>query len=217
MALTNCEYKNYPLPSVELFPDLIKNTKGLKGLNVTVPYKEKVIPYLDKLNEIAQKTGAVNCIRFDEKGTTGFNTDVTGFENSLKPLLEKHHINALVLGTGGAAKAVAFVLTRLGISFQYVSRKNIPGHYTYMQLNEQVIKDHPLIINTTPLGTTPDVQLAPDIPYEYLNEFHLLYDLVYNPAETLFLKKGKEHGAKTKNGYEMLELQAEASWEIWNK
>ena len=214
--ITDCIYENYPLPSIRLFPQLIEK-EHVEGLNVTIPHKESVIPYLDYLDPAAEKIAAVNCIHFKDEKSTGFNTDIIGFRRSLKPALQAHHRHALILGTGGASKAVAFVLSDLNISFQFVSRHKKENHFTYADLNENIIRRHTLIINTTPLGTSPDVNNCPDIPYRFLSEEHLLYDLIYNPPETLFLQKGKERGAVIKNGYEMLQLQAEASWEIWNR
>lgn len=214
--ITDCVYENYPLPSIHLFPQLIEK-EPVEGLNVTIPYKESVIPYLDYLDPAAEKIAAVNCIHFKDEKSTGFNTDIIGFGRSLKQALQAHHRHALILGTGGASKAVAFVLSDLNISFQFVSRHKKGNHFTYADLNENIIRRHTLIINTTPLGTSPDVNNYPDIPYRFLSNEHLLYDLIYNPPETLFLQKGKERGAVIKNGYEMLQLQAEASWEIWNR
>lgn len=214
--IADCVYENYPLPSIRLFPQLIEK-EHVVGLNVTIPHKESVIPYLDYLDPAAEKVAAVNCIHFKDKKSTGFNTDIIGFRHSLKPVLQAHHRHALILGTGGASKAVAFVLSDLNISFQYVSRHKKENHFTYADLNEDIIRRHTLIINTTPLGTSPDVNKCPDIPYRFLSNEHLLYDLIYNPPETLFLQKGKERGAVIKNGYGMLQLQAEASWEIWNR
>lgn len=217
-GLLDCRYENYALPSVDGFSDLIRQINGLEGLNVTIPHKETVIALIDTLDEAARKIGAVNTIVFRGGRTTGFNTDVVGFERSLRPLLRTHHDQALILGTGGASKAVAYCLSAMNIPFEWVSRrKQAPHTMTYTDLTETIMHDHRLIINTTPLGTSPHVDTCPPIPYEYLGEKHLLYDLVYNPAETLFLQKGKMGGAAIKNGYEMLVLQAEASWEIWNR
>ncbi|TAM96575.1 MAG: shikimate dehydrogenase [Chitinophagaceae bacterium] len=213
--ITDCDYENFPLASIELFPELLKKEKP-EGLNVTIPYKESVISYLDYLDPAAEKIAAVNCIHFKNGKSTGFNTDIIGFERSLKPLLRPQHHHALILGTGGASKAIGYVLSKLNISFHYVSRHKKPDRFTYGDLNEEIIQQHTLIINTTPLGTSPDVNLCPDIPYQFLRKEHLLYDLIYNPPETLFLQRGKERGAAIKNGYEMLLIQAEASWEIWN-
>lgn len=216
-------YDLYPLKEIGEFPALIAGDPQLMGVNVTIPYKIAVMQYLDELSPEAAAIGAVNCIRIerDTVGSprlTGFNTDVYGFEKSLRPLLTDRHSQALVLGNGGAAQAVCYALDRLSIAWKIVSRKPLAGaanQLGYHDLDEQVIGEHPLIINTTPLGTFPDVGQAPPIPYKFLGEQHLLYDLVYNPAETTFLKKGKEQGTMIKNGYEMLVLQAERNWEIW--
>lgn len=216
--ITDCAYELYPLSSLEDFRELLSGVPGMEGLNVTIPYKQKIIALIDELDHAARAIGAVNTLLFREGRITGYNTDVVGFERSLVPLLKSHHTAALVLGTGGASKAVAFALRRLGIPFHFVSRqKRDPGHFTYQDLDESIVKSTSLIINTTPVGTSPNVDQAPSIPYEFIGPGHLLYDLVYNPAETLFLKRGEARGAATKNGYEMLELQADASWEIWNR
>jgi len=216
--IPGCAYRNYPLKNISEFTPLIKNNPALEGLNVTIPYKEAVIPFLDRLSEASGQIGAVNCIKINKGETTGFNTDVTGFERSLAPLLQSFHKKALVLGTGGAAKAVAYVLGRLQIPYAYVSRdpRGKENSLGYEELNEKILEEYLLIVHTTPLGMHPKEDALPPVPYEYLTPRHLLYDLVYNPAETLFLKKGKEKGAVVKNGEEMLILQAEASWEIWN-
>jgi shikimate dehydrogenase len=216
--ITDCAYELYPLSSLEDFRELLSGVPGMEGLNVTIPYKQKIIALIDELDHAARAIGAVNTLLLRAGRITGYNTDVVGFERSLVPLLKSHHTAALVLGTGGASKAVAFALRRLGIPFHFVSRqKRDPGHFTYQDLDESIVKSTSLIINTTPVGTSPNVDQAPSIPYEFIGPGHLLYDLVYNPAETLFLKRGGARGAATKNGYEMLELQADASWEIWNR
>jgi shikimate dehydrogenase len=208
-------YKAYPLEHIETIDDLLANYP-LKGLNVTIPYKNRVIQYLDQLDPTAEVVGAVNCIDIRHGKRIGYNTDVIGFERSLTPLLESHHKKVLVFGTGGAAKAVNYVLDKLGIERTSVSRTATEHAISYSDLSEEIIADHTLIINTTPLGMSPDVNDAPDIPYAAITSQHLLYDLIYNPAETKFLQLGKHQGAAIKNGHEMLVLQAEASWEIWN-
>jgi len=210
-------YSAFPLPSVEDFPILLKKERGLVGLNVTIPYKESIIPYLSELDETAKAIGAVNTLLIKDKGIKGYNTDCIGFEKSLLPLLAGKPYNALILGTGGAAKAVAFVLNKLGCSFRYISRNPQPGEWAYGDLNQEIIKENQLIINCSPMGMHPHIESFPEIPYEFLNADSILYDLIYNPEETIFLKKGKEAGAKTKNGLEMLYLQAEAAWSIWNQ
>lgn len=233
LGLNDCEYNLYPLPSISDLPELLKKEPLLCGLNVTIPHKIGVMYYLDKVSPEAKEVDAVNCIKIKKANQLeslfcgevslkkvqleGHNTDVYGFRNSLEPLLKKRHKKALVLGNGGAARAVFHVLKSLEIEYHVVSRRANPKQYSYGQLNKEIISQHKLIINTTPLGTFPDVDSAPEIPYEFLTKDHLLYDLVYNPAETAFMKKGIEHGATVKNGLEMLHLQAERNWEIWNK
>ena len=211
-----CSYNNFDLETIEDFEEL-KNTTQLSGLNVTIPYKQEVIPYLDAIDSEAQEIGAVNTIKIKNGKLTGYNTDHFGFENSLKPHLKPHHKNALILGTGGASKAVAFALKKLGIPFEYVSRSQSPAvKYTYELLSKKGIGEYQIIINCTPLGTFHDVTKCPQIPYDQITSNHLLFDLIYNPEETLFLKQGNKKNATTLNGLEMLSLQAEKSWEIWN-
>ncbi len=217
-SIADASYDNFDLKTILDFEGLLKNNPDLVGLNVTIPYKETIISYLDILSKKVQKIGAVNTIKITNNGELiGFNTDCYGFEESLKPLLEKHHKRALILGTGGASKAIAFVLENLKIHYKFVSRKETKTGFTYNQLNNSIIENYQIIINCTPLGTFPNINYCPDIPYDFITEKHLLYDLIYNPSETLFLKKGKAKGAKTCNGLKMLELQAEKAWEIWNK
>jgi shikimate dehydrogenase len=231
-GLTDHKYELFPLENISDVQELIIANADLCGLNVTIPHKIGIMFYLDKVTPEAKAIDAVNCIKiikqkpvesfFTGEFTSmkvrleGHNTDAYGFEASLKPLLKKFHNKALVLGSGGAARAVTFVLDKLNIDFKVVSRKSIRKQIKYSQLNQSMIKEHLLIINTTPLGMSPDVTSCPDIPYEHLTDRHLLYDLVYNPAETEFLKRGKDKGATIKNGEEMLHLQAEKAWEIWN-
>jgi len=213
LGITNTQYDIYPIDTIEKVLPLIKQ---LKGINVTIPYKKLVMPFLDHISPEAKAIGAVNTIYINPDGTTiGYNSDVYGFEQSLSPLLKPNHRNALVLGSGGAALAVCFVLKKLNIEFSLVSRHKKEGVLTYEEISHTILKNHPLIINTTPLGMSPHLDKCPDIPYEALDAHHLLYDLVYNPEETLFLKKGKAKGAVIKNGTEMLHLQAEKSWSIW--
>ncbi|MBJ6368344.1 shikimate dehydrogenase family protein [Snuella sedimenti] len=216
--ITNTTYENFDIESIDLFPEIIKNTEGLKGLNVTIPYKEQVIPYLDKVNKKAKAIGAVNTIKITKKGKLiGYNTDCYGFKKSLKPFLKPHHKNALILGTGGASKAIAYSLKKLGIHTSYVSRKASKGiDFTYASLTENDIKSHQLIINCTPLGTFPNIDNCPDIPYDAITDKHILFDLIYNPEETKFLKLGKAQCATTVNGLSMLQFQAEKAWSIWN-
>ena len=215
--ITGCQYENYPIPGITEFTTLLEEHPQLQGLNVTIPYKEVVIPFLDELSDAAARIGAVNCIHFNGGKKTGYNTDVIGFTKSLQPLLQPHHTRALVLGTGGAAKAIMYALEQLGIAYTVVSRRPENGAIAYEALDQATMEAHTVIVNTTPLGMYPRVDTFPEIPYQYLSSRHLLYDLVYNPAETAFLQKGAAQGATIKNGHEMLILQAEASWEIWNK
>lgn len=210
------EYLLFPIPNIEELNKILSDHPGLKGLNVTIPYKEQVIPFLHELSTVVKEVGACNCIKIEEGRLLGFNTDVIGFKRTLEPHLKPHHNKALVLGTGGAAKAVYHVLRELKIDYTVVSRTLSENAITYEMINEQVIQDHKLIINTTPLGMHPHVESAPQLPYEFLGTEHYLYDLVYNPNPTLFLKKGMEKGATTENGSEMLIIQAEESWKIWN-
>ena len=212
----DASYTAFPLPSVSDFPVLLNEHPELIGLNVTIPHKETVIPYLDVLHEDAKAVGAVNCIKIEGGKTTGYNTDITGFEKTLRPLLKPHHQQAFILGTGGASKAIAYVLDKLGIEYVKISRERKPDTLSYDSLMDEMFATHTLVINTTPLGMYPDVDSCPRIPYDVLNSDHLLYDLVYNPAETKFMRLGKQYGATTKNGLKMLELQAEAAWQIWN-
>ena len=210
-------YRLFPLEKIELFPFLLADNPDIMGLSVTIPYKEEVISYLDDIDKNAAGIGAVNCIVVKDGRTKGHNTDIIGFENSLLPLLQAGHKKALVLGTGGSSKAVRYVLEKFQINYISVSRSGGQGLFAYEELSPEIIKDHTLIINTTPLGMYPDTQLFPSLPYYAITDKHLLFDLIYNPTETVFLKLGKQHGAIIKNGYEMLEIQAEASWDIWNR
>jgi shikimate dehydrogenase len=216
-GLQDCRYELFPIPSIGDLPQVFHDQPGLKGLNVTIPYKEQVLSFLDEQDEVVRRIKACNCIAISRGKRKGHNTDVTGFERSLKTRWHHEHRNALILGTGGAAKAVEYVLEKLGISYKYVSRKPLAGHFSYKELTPSVIATHTLIINTTPLGTYPAVSEAPPIPYESITSSHYLFDLVYNPEKTLFLQKGEEHGAVTRNGYDMLLIQAEESWKIWNE
>ena len=214
-------YHLLPLETIKDFPGLLQSNPEIKGLNVTIPYKEEVIPYLTELSEEAREIGAVNVIKFIEEKNNlklvGYNSDCIGFRDSLQPLLRKDIEKALILGTGGASKAVSYVLNNLGIDFKFVSRTPKEGQLTYEDLDKQIMKDHLLIINTTPLGMFPDIKSCAPVPYEELTERHICYDLVYNPGETEFLKRSAKYGAITKNGLEMLHLQALAAWNIWNR
>lgn len=216
--LVECTYENFDLQNIEEFPNLIANNPDLKGLNVTIPYKETIIPYLNKLSKNAAHIGAVNVIRFTKKGKLkGYNSDYYGFMKSLKPLLQAHHKKALILGTGGAAKAVAFALDQLQILYTFVSREEKAGMIGYDRINVTTFDNYHIIINCTPLGTSPNTSASPPIPYQFFTEKHIAFDLIYNPEETQFLKKAKKNGAVTKNGYEMLVFQSEKAWKIWNK
>ena len=214
----DAEFVLFDIQSIDELPGLLKKNPGLKGFSVTIPYKQAVLGYLNDISPEAREIGAVNCVKVSESGLEGYNTDVIGFKKSLEPLIEgETDLKALILGTGGAAKAVAFVLTALGISFDFVSRRGNNQALSYNALGKTIVESSRLIINTTPAGMFPMVDAAPAIPYQYLTKHHLLYDLIYNPEETLFLKKGRRKGAVTKNGLEMLHLQAEAAWEIWQR
>jgi len=214
-------YLNFEIENISLFTGIIEFQPTLKGLNVTLPYKEQVIPFLDEIDPRAQTIGAVNVIKIlRENGKvklTGYNSDIIGFQNSISPLIDKNvHTKALILGTGGASKAVLNGLKAFGIESVLVSRTPNPEQLSYLDIDQDIINNYKVIVNTSPLGTFPNVEDAPDIPYHLLSNGHVLYDLVYNPAETKFLRLGKQQGATIKNGAEMLELQARAAWEIWN-
>lgn len=214
----NHTYENFDIQQIFEFPGILKNNPDLKGLNVTIPYKEVVIPFLDKMSKNALKIGAVNTIKFSGNGKTkGYNTDFYGFKKSLKPLLKPHHQKALILGTGGASKAVAYALRLLEIDYILVSRAPSEHTLMYDEIDASTFEEYQIIINCTPLGTSPNIEICPDIPYDHFTEQHIAYDLIYNPEETLFLRKAKEKGAVTKNGYEMLVFQAEKAWKIWKK
>lgn len=215
---TNCSYENFDIPDINFFTELRKNNTDLNGLNVTIPYKETVIPFLDKLSKNASQIGAVNTIKFTKKGKLkGYNTDYYGFKKSLEPLLQPHHKKALILGTGGASKGVAFALDQLKIAYTFVSREAKENCIDYTRINATTFDNYQIIINCTPVGTSPNIDLFPLIPYEFFTDKHIAYDLIYNPAETQFLKKAKAQGAQIKNGLDMLVFQAEKAWKIWNK
>lgn len=219
----DAEYVNFEIPSIADFMQVIDENPNLCGLNVTIPYKEQVISYLDELDKDAAQIGAVNVVKIirQPKGKiklVGYNSDIIGFTQSIEPLLNETHRKALILGTGGASKAVFHGLKNLGLAPTYVSRsKKNDEVLTYAELTPEIMATHTVIVNTTPVGMFPKVDSCPDIPYDCLGPQHLLYDLLYNPDETLFMKKGKAQGAEVKNGLEMLLLQAFAGWEIWNK
>ena len=217
----DAEYINFEIPTIKDFKGIISENPDLYGLNVTIPYKEQVIPYLDELEKDTEAIGAVNVIKIvRKKGKVkliGYNSDIIGFTQSIEPLLQVHHKKALILGTGGAAKSTFHGLKNLGIDGIYVSRTKQKDMLTYEELTEEIMKEHTIIVNCTPIGMYPKVDFCPDIPYQYITPQHLLYDLLYNPNVTLFMKKGEEKGATVKNGLEMLLLQAFAAWDIWNK
>ena len=214
-GISDCKYELFPLENISAFPALWEKNPELKGVNVTIPYKEKVITYLTDSSDVVLKTGACNCIKKTGDKLTGYNTDVIGFENVLLKNLHHRHNAALILGTGGAAKAVQYVLEKNGISYLHVSRNPGKGMISYESVDEGVIGKHLLIINTTPQGMFPLADAAPEIPYGYITPDHFLFDLIYNPAKTVFLKKGEKQGAFIQNGEEMLVIQAEESWKIW--
>lgn len=216
----DAEYINFEIPTIDDLPEVLASNPQLKGLNVTIPYKEKVLPFLDSVSPEARAIGAVNVIRVTHKGNKvtlkGFNSDVIGFTKSIEPMLEKHHKKALILGTGGASKAINYGLKSLGLETVFVSRYERPGTIQYESITPEVVKEYNVIVNCTPLGMYPQSDVCPKLPYEALDSHSILYDLIYNPDQTLFMKKGLAHGAQVKNGLEMLLLQAFASWEFWN-
>lgn len=216
----DAKYINFEIPSIDDLPEILASNPQLKGLNVTIPYKEKVIPFLDSVSPEARAIGAVNVIRVTHKGNKvilrGFNSDVIGFTKSIEPMLEKCHKKALILGTGGASKAVNYGLKSLGLETVFVSRYERPDTIQYESITPDVVKEYNVIVNCTPLGMYPHSDECPKLPYEALDSHNILYDLIYNPDQTLFMKKGLAHGAQVKNGLEMLLLQAFASWEFWN-
>jgi shikimate dehydrogenase len=214
--LADCRYDTFSIPSIDDLANILKANPELCGLNVTIPYKEQVLSFLDEKSALVKKIKACNCIKIENGKLTGHNTDAPAFEQSLKEKLQPHHSKALILGTGGAAKAVEYSLKQLNISYKYVSRKPSAKSFSYEQLTDTLMQEYTLVINTTPLGMHPNIVEAPQIPYEALTPKHYLFDVVYNPSKTLFLQKGEKQGAAIKNGYEMLVLQAEESWRIWN-
>lgn len=216
----DAEYINFEIKGIDELPEVLATNPELLGLNVTIPYKEKVLSFLDYISVEARAIGAVNVIRVDHKGDDvllkGYNSDVIGFTKSIEPLLETFHKKALILGTGGASKAINYGLKSLGLETVLVSRFERPGTIQYKDITPDVVKEYNVIVNCTPSGMFPHYDECPDLPYEALDNHNLLYDLIYNPDETLFMKKGRERGAQTKNGLEMLLLQAFASWDFWN-
>lgn len=216
LGLEHYSYENFDLTEISEFKKVIDKNEDIKGLNVTIPYKEAIIPYLNDLDFQADKIGAVNTIKFTPEGLIGFNTDAYGFRKSLEQHLKRHHKKALILGTGGASKAIAFILDELGVEFSFVSRNPSKNQLNYSDLTAEILNDHLMLINSTPLGTHPEIEKKPAIPYEHIGTKHLLFDLIYNPEVTAFLKEGGLRGAAICNGLQMLEFQAEKAWEIWN-
>lgn len=226
----NAAYVNFEIPNAEQLLDVVRDNPNLRGLNCTIPHKQAIIPLLDQMSDEARRIGAVNVIKVippkaplpfggeaGERGAlVGFNSDIIGFTDSIKPLLKPHHKKALVLGTGGASKAICVGLEKMGIEWKYVSRRPAEGHFTYDDITPAIIQEYPIIVNCSPVGMFPHVDECPALPYEAMTERNLLFDLVYNPLETLYMQKGAAHGATVKNGLEMLHLQALASWEFWN-
>jgi shikimate dehydrogenase len=217
--IEDCEYQNFEIKDLEKEIPGLKNIPNLFGLNVTIPYKSQIISFLDDTTEECREMNACNCIRIKEGKWIGYNTDVIGFEKSFVPHLKPHHKKALILGTGGASKAVAFVLKRLGIDFLYVSRRKEKSSSMihYEEISAEVLHDYNIVINTTPAGMFPNVDVCPQLSYEYISSQHYFFDLIYNPAKTIFLSKAEERGAVIENGEKMLAIQAEESWTIWNK
>ena len=216
LGLEDHSYENFDIAEISEFPELLNQQTNLRGLNVTIPYKEVIIPYLQDLDQEAREIGAVNTLCFFESGVKGYNTDVIGFRESLRPLLLPHDQKALILGTGGASKAVAYALKSLNIQATYVSRTPMAGQLSYSDLKSGMLSEYSLIINCTPTGTYPNTDSSPEVPYGQLEPKHLLYDLIYNPELTTFLKEGQIRGTRIKNGLEMLQIQAEAAWKLWN-
>lgn len=212
-------YVNFDLENISQFTEILSNHSNIKGLNVTIPYKQSIIPYLDSLSKKAKKIGAVNTIRVTKNGNLkGYNTDWYGFYHSLKPILNnKIHKKALILGTGGAGKAIEYTLKKLNISYLFVSRQVQEGAISYTDITAELMQEYTILINTTPLGTFPNTEQYPSIPYQYISKNHIAFDLIYNPKQTAFLRQAEQQGAITKNGYEMLVLQAEKAWKLWNK
>ena len=219
--IRGCIYENFSVSELNDIRDLIRQEKNLEGLNITTPYKIAIMDYLDELDPVSEATGAVNCLKISRPDKSirlkGYNTDMAAFRETIKPMLKDTDNRALVLGTGGAALAVCQALKQLHIDYSIVSRQSKPGLFTYPDLNQNIFHEHQIIINTTPAGMFPGTDQYPPLPYAYLTDNHLLYDLIYNPEETLFLKNGQDAGARVKNGLEMLKVQAELSWEIWCK
>lgn len=213
-------YENFEIPTIDALTEVVETNPNLRGLNVTIPYKEKVMPFLDVVSPEARAIGAVNVIKVEHKGNEtvlkGYNSDVIGFTRSIEPMLEKYHKKALILGTGGASKAIQYGLKSLGLESVFVSRYDRPDTIQYKEITPEIIKEYNVIVNCTPCGMYPHTEECPDLPYEAMDDRTILYDLIYNPDETLFMKNGEKYGATTKNGLEMLLLQAFASWDFWH-
>lgn len=218
-GLTDCVFNNYPINSINELPALIKNTAELAGICITIPYKEQALQFADEYTDDVKKIGACNCFQFNNGNIIAHNTDVAGFKNAFTTLLKPHHTGALILGTGGAAKAVKFVLENLSIQHLFVSRNKAidPSTIGYQTIDEKLLKDYPVVINCSPVGTYPNESLCPELPYHLVTANNYFFDLVYNPAKTLFLQKAESNGASIQNGYQMLALQAAENWKIWNK
>ena len=215
-GIEDCIYERFSIPSITDLHDILQTHPDMCGFNITIPYKKEVLAFLTERSKAVEEVGACNCVKIEAGKLIGYNTDVIGFENSLIPFLKPTHNKALVLGTGGAALAIVYVLQKLGIAFNYVSRTAMSGHFTYNDLDASVMASHTLIINTTPLGMFPNIEDCPDIPYNLLTPAHHLFDLTYNPAVSTFLTKGMQMGATIQNGQQMFVEQAEQSWRIWN-
>lgn len=212
------QYVNFDIQNIAEFSNILQENPQLKGMNVTIPYKETIIPYLDSLSKKARKIGAVNTIRISKKGhLKGYNTDWFGFYQAIKPMLKSNHKKALILGTGGSSKAIEFALKKLNITYTFVSRTAQENTLQYREIDAAVMQNFQIIINTTPLGTFPNIAEAPTLPYALFSKEHIAFDLTYNPEISLFLKQAAAHGAKIQNGALMLKLQAEKAWKIWNK
>lgn len=216
LGLHDHSYENFDLKDIQEVEHMFTKNTAIKGFNVTIPYKEAIIPYLTEIDQKAKKIGAVNTVKITKNGLKGYNTDAYGFKKSIDPFLQKSHTRALILGTGGASKAVAFVFDECDIPYTYVSRHPKQQQLSYTNLTKEIMASHSIIVNCTPLGTHPNILESPNIPYAFIQKGHLLYDLIYNPEKTTFLEEGEKRGAQISNGLSMLQLQAEKSWEIWN-
>jgi shikimate dehydrogenase len=216
LGIVNALYENFSIPDIQELTAILESKKELEGFNITIPYKKSVIDFLDELSEPVKKMGACNCVKIIDGKLKGFNTDTVGFQQSLQPFLKSNHQKALILGTGGASAAVEYVFRKLNISYLFVSRVASAKAISYQELNKEIMESHQLIINTSPLGMYPNVDACPEIPFQFITEQHHLFDLIYNPTQTRFLSLGKQQGASIQNGFEMLILQAEESWRIWN-